>query len=160
MPLCCRILIVCAMLATITSTLRVYPHQLAYFNEAAGGPENGYKHLLGSNFDWGQDLLHVDAWSSARPRGRPLFVTYHGGFSPKHLGIRFTLPIQGISDSPSYDTLPRGDYAISINYLCGDRRRVPDGDGFYRSIPEHSFVYARDLPAAGRAGMTIYLFHR
>jgi len=28
----------------------------SYFNELAGGPENGWKHLLGSNFDWGQSI--------------------------------------------------------------------------------------------------------
>lgn len=49
--------IVAALLATVSSTLRIYPHQLAYFNEAAGGPQNGFRHLLGSNFDWGQDVL-------------------------------------------------------------------------------------------------------
>jgi len=57
MATCCRILIPLCLLATIASTLRVYPHQLAYFNEIAGGPENGWKHLLHSNLDWGQDLL-------------------------------------------------------------------------------------------------------
>lgn len=46
-----------ALLWTAASTLAVYPHQLAYFNELAGGPEDGYRHLLGSSFDWGQDLL-------------------------------------------------------------------------------------------------------
>jgi hypothetical protein len=45
------------LLATIYSTLSVFPHSLAYFNEASGGPENGHKHLLGSNLDWGQDLI-------------------------------------------------------------------------------------------------------
>ncbi len=36
------------------SVVSNFPHQLCYFNEAAGGPENGYQHLLGSSFDWGQ----------------------------------------------------------------------------------------------------------
>lgn len=56
------IAITVGLLATITSTLSVYPHQLAYFNEVSGGPENGYKHLLHSNGDWGQDLLFVREW--------------------------------------------------------------------------------------------------
>jgi hypothetical protein len=64
MLLVCRTLVILCLLATITSTLRVYPHQLAYFNEAAGGPENGWKHLLHSNLDWGQDLLLVNEWLS------------------------------------------------------------------------------------------------
>jgi len=34
----------------------VAPHYLAYFNELAGGPANGFKELADSNLDWGQDL--------------------------------------------------------------------------------------------------------
>jgi hypothetical protein len=59
---CCRILVPLFLLATAVSTLRAYPHQLAYFNEAAGGPENGWRHLLHSNLDWGQDLWLVKKW--------------------------------------------------------------------------------------------------
>ncbi len=58
----CRILIAISLLATMASTFRTYPHQLAYFNEVAGGPQNGYKHLLHSNLDWGQDLLLAKQW--------------------------------------------------------------------------------------------------
>ena len=53
----CRILITVSLLATITSTLTAYPHQLAYFNEAAGGPENGHKHLLLSSNAPGRTVL-------------------------------------------------------------------------------------------------------
>jgi len=49
-----QIMITLAIASTIVSTLSVYPHQLAYFNETAGGPENGHNHLLHSNLDWGQ----------------------------------------------------------------------------------------------------------
>ena len=31
------------------------PHYLAYFNELAGGPRNGYNFLVDTNLDWGQD---------------------------------------------------------------------------------------------------------
>lgn len=62
MVVCCRCLLVLALLATIASTLRVYPHQLAYFNETAGGPRNGFHHLLHSSVDSGQDLLLVKDW--------------------------------------------------------------------------------------------------
>jgi hypothetical protein len=62
MVVCCRFLLIASLLATIASTLRVYPHQLAYFNELSGGPENGYRHLLHSNLDWGQDYLLVREW--------------------------------------------------------------------------------------------------
>ena len=35
----------------------VYPFPLAYFNQFAGGPENGYKYLVDSNIDWGQSFI-------------------------------------------------------------------------------------------------------
>jgi hypothetical protein len=38
------------------SSVGTFPHYLAYFNELVGGPENGYKYLVDSNLDWGQDL--------------------------------------------------------------------------------------------------------
>lgn len=43
------------------STLLVYPHHLAYFNDFVGGPKNGYKHLQGSSFNWGQQFLLLAA---------------------------------------------------------------------------------------------------
>jgi len=42
-----------------STTIAIIPHQLAYFNEIAGGPANGHRYLLGSNLDWGQDLLQL-----------------------------------------------------------------------------------------------------
>jgi hypothetical protein len=43
----------------IVSSSSIYPHYLAYFNEAAGGPDNGPKYLTDSNIDWGQDLKNL-----------------------------------------------------------------------------------------------------
>lgn len=40
----------------------IFPHQLAYFNELAGGPYEGWRHLLGSNLDWDQDYLQLRNW--------------------------------------------------------------------------------------------------
>jgi hypothetical protein len=40
----------------------IYPHYLAYFNQVAGGPDNGHDFLLDSNIDWGQDLKGLKGW--------------------------------------------------------------------------------------------------
>lgn len=37
-------------------TIKISPNYLSYFNEIIGGPKNGYKHLVDSNLDWGQDI--------------------------------------------------------------------------------------------------------
>ena len=43
----------------ISSTLRIYPNFLVYFNELVGGPSNGPRYLVDSNIDWGQDILKL-----------------------------------------------------------------------------------------------------
>lgn len=57
----------------ITSSWWVYPHSLAYFNEAVGGSRNGRFYLLGSNLDWGQDLKYLLAWSSRHKQANWVF---------------------------------------------------------------------------------------
>jgi hypothetical protein len=59
-------IVTACLVAIAISSLSVYPHELSYFNEISGGPSNGYKHLLGSNVDWGQDLLLIRTWMRAR----------------------------------------------------------------------------------------------
>jgi hypothetical protein len=86
-----RVLIVLALLATIASTLRVYPHQLAYFNEGAGGPGLGDKCLLGSNLDWGQDVLFLIDWQIEHPQlVDGSYYLLHSSYDPKNLGLRST----------------------------------------------------------------------
>ena len=60
------------------SVLRVHPSYIAYFNELAGGPDNGWQVVTDSNNDWGQDLkrlaqfvndrgiaeIHLDYWGA------------------------------------------------------------------------------------------------
>jgi hypothetical protein len=67
-------------------TLRVHPHYLAYFNEIAGGPRNGYRWLVDSNLDWGQDLKGLKAYLDAR--GIPkIKLSYFGSADPAYYGI-------------------------------------------------------------------------
>ena len=40
----------------MVSVLLYHPYYLAYFNQLAGGPSGGYRVLVDSNLDWGQDL--------------------------------------------------------------------------------------------------------
>ncbi len=51
----------------VVSSVVIFPHYLAYFNEAVGGPRNGYKHLIDSNLDWGQDDKLLTRYRAANP---------------------------------------------------------------------------------------------
>ncbi len=68
------------------SVASVHPHYLAYFNELAGGPPKGYRTLVDSNLDWGQDLPGLGSWMkrNAVPR---IKLLYFGTADPTHYGI-------------------------------------------------------------------------
>jgi hypothetical protein len=68
------------------SVARVHPHYLAYFNELAGGPSGGYRYLVDSNLDWGQDLKGLAAWveRNAVPR---IKLSYFGTADPEYYRI-------------------------------------------------------------------------
>jgi hypothetical protein len=67
----------------------IRPHYLAYFNAFAGGPANGWRHLVDSSLDWGQDLPGLAAWlrREARP-GEEVYVSYAGSDDAAYEGIR------------------------------------------------------------------------
>ncbi len=46
----------------IIESFSIRPDYLAYFNQVAGGPANGYHHLVDSSLDWGQDLPALKTW--------------------------------------------------------------------------------------------------
>jgi hypothetical protein len=68
------------------SAVWIYPHYLAYFNEAAGGPKNGYKILTDSNLDWGQDLKGLKLWME-RERVEKIRFVHFGYDDPEYYGI-------------------------------------------------------------------------
>ena len=47
---------------TRCESVAIRPNYLAYFNQLAGGPSQGYKHLADSSLDWGQDLPALKQW--------------------------------------------------------------------------------------------------
>ncbi len=67
-------------------TLVQHPHHLAYFNELAGGPRNGWRLLVDSNLDWGQDLKRLAEWLRTNP-APGLKLSYFGSADPAYYGI-------------------------------------------------------------------------
>jgi hypothetical protein len=98
----------------------IYPHYLAFFNQASGGPANGYRHLVDSSSDWGQDLPGLARW--LREHRRPsehLYLSYFGTGSPGFYGIdAVAMPSVAPVDvpRPAYWMKP-GIYAISATML-------------------------------------------
>jgi hypothetical protein len=101
-------------------SLAIYPHYLAYFNELAGGPRNGYRILVDSSLDWGQDLPALKRWIDrhAAPK-QTIYLSYFGVGLPKQHGLT-TLELPAYPDwrkAPETGDLLPGIYAISATNL-------------------------------------------
>jgi hypothetical protein len=143
--------VLCAWIGV--SSLRIHPHYLAYFNEAAGGPRHGHEWLVDSNLDWGQSLPALRAWMDAHGVDE-VNLAYFGTADPAYYGIRYQY-------LPSYDYLrpevrydparhpPARYFAISATNLRGPYFLEPDR---YRAF--------RDLEPVGHAGWSILLYDR
>ncbi|MFZ2656812.1 MAG: glycosyltransferase family 39 protein [Victivallales bacterium] len=63
----------------VVESYKIRPNYLAYFNQLAGGPGNGYKHLSDSSLDWGQDLKELRKWiDKYNKNGEPIYLSYFG----------------------------------------------------------------------------------
>ncbi|HTT55487.1 MAG TPA: hypothetical protein VMF63_00130, partial [Opitutaceae bacterium] len=95
----------------------IRPSYLAYFNELIGGPARGYRHLVDSSLDWGQDLPGLKAWLAQQVRpGEHVFLSYFGSDDPPAAGIAATRLGDNFFDLRARPALPEmtaGLYCIS-----------------------------------------------
>ena len=161
-----RFLTVVFVVWSIESSLWVYPHSIAYFNELAAviptpedpcypkpepgkrsawnsvrraldaGPLNGPRHLLDSNIDWGQDILGLERWCRAHPEITEMKTILSGSYPVKETGI----PAAGY---PPTEPEP-GWYALSVNYLYDAQK---------------SYRWFLNFPPEAIIGYTIYVYH-
>ena len=102
------------------------PHYLAYFNQIIGGPANGWRHLVDSSLDWGQDLPGLKRWLDAKAPGQPVYLSYFGTGDPAYEGIKATMmPSQPDVRPPgNWYRLTPGVYAVSATMLQHVYNRV------------------------------------
>ena len=65
-----------------------HPFYLSYFNELAGGPKNGWKYLVDSDYDLGQDLKPLGA-ELKKMGNPPVILSYFGAAKPEYYGIKY-----------------------------------------------------------------------
>jgi hypothetical protein len=96
------------------------PDYLAFFNRAVGGPDNGWRQLVDSSLDWGQDLPALAAWLKAnRQPGEQVYLSYFGNGDPAYEGIqsRELAGIYAYDKSLRWYELEPGLYAVSATML-------------------------------------------
>jgi len=129
-----------AIAVQAASLASIAPHYLAYFNGFSGGAANGYRRLVDSNLDWGQDLPGLAEWLTARG-GTRVALAYYGSAPTSAYGI------DAVALRSAVDPAARPRYvAISATllqgvFVCGDPLRA------FRALNED-----------GRAGYSIFIY--
>jgi 4-amino-4-deoxy-L-arabinose transferase-like glycosyltransferase len=131
----------------VFSSLSAFPDYLAYFNAWAGGSENGHRHLLDSNLDWGQDLKRLKTYME-KEGIEEVGLAYFGHVDPAVYGIDY----HTISETPESD-----DIAISANYLYGLPYLITY-DSPPKPIKPGTFNWLRKYKPQACIGNTIYVF--
>ncbi|OGZ20744.1 MAG: hypothetical protein A2W55_00070 [Candidatus Nealsonbacteria bacterium RIFCSPHIGHO2_02_38_10] len=113
--------------------IAAYPHFISYYNELAGGPANGYIYAVDSNYDWGQDLKRLVAWTEKNNIDK-IYVDYFGGADAKYyLKDKF---LSWWGNKNQYE-IPLNSYlAVSATFLQGGKGEPAPGfngtTGYYR----------------------------
>ncbi|HZP59390.1 MAG TPA: glycosyltransferase family 39 protein [Opitutaceae bacterium] len=152
-PFVGAILISGLIIWSIGEAWRGYPQMLAYFNPFAGGPKNGYRVLVDSSLDWGQDLPAVEKWI-ARYGGQvgpkaPLYFSYFGSEELDSFNLGETIILPSFIDQKrlfQYRLRP-GTYLVSATMLQGVYQRLsgPWGDAYEAAYFGHwNSVYERE----------------
>jgi hypothetical protein len=112
-----RFVAVAIAILAIGTGISVYPHYLAYFGPAGGGSRNGYKHLVDSNLDWGQDMILLAEYAGQRNLDI-INLSRYGSDNPDTYGMktRSLVCYMEYKPHPLINYKP-GTYAISATML-------------------------------------------
>jgi hypothetical protein len=120
------------------SSLAVFPHSLSYFNEVVGSPASGHRYLLGSNLEWGQDVLLLKKWIDKHPECQPIFVAQASYYDIGIAGIKSDATLKNLKTS--------GWYVIGVNNLYKNKEEY------------HCFLNHKPIAKIGYS-MYIYQIH-
>jgi hypothetical protein len=135
-PACACLLISVLLAWYAIGAVRIWPHNLAYFNELAGGPDGGYRWLVDSNLDWGQNLKELKAWLDARGI-QHVYVSQFSPSRPEVYGLQATMlppspraaPFVRLDPAPGWyaigATTLQGVYTSDVNTLAWFRSHEP-----------------------------------
>jgi 4-amino-4-deoxy-L-arabinose transferase-like glycosyltransferase len=121
-----------------TEALYRYPNYLAYFNVIAGGPARGYRRLIDSSLDWGQDLPGLRRYLDRQPGSDRAYLSYFGNARPSY----YQIPAVHLPSDPGWDLLGRP--------LLHELRLPPEQvDAFVSDLsrPESPYEVAGTTPA-------------
>jgi Dolichyl-phosphate-mannose-protein mannosyltransferase len=130
-----------------TASATIAPRYLQYFNELAGGSENGHRWLVDSNIDWGQDLVRLAEYM--RQKNLPsVHLAYFGRVDPTVYGIHYTPLVEGNSHGPA---------VVSASFLMGRPYWIWRKPGELDWAHFREFAWLQSLHPVARIG-SMFLF--
>lgn len=112
----------------VFETVHAYPYFLPYFNQVTGGSAGGYRYVVDSNVDWGQDLKRLGQWMNTSGIDK-IDLDYFGWADQSYyIGNRFTW-VHNTTYKDKEDFIKRnqsdGWIAVSVTFLQNSK---PDAD--------------------------------
>nr|AQS32858.1 hypothetical protein [uncultured bacterium] len=135
----------------LIENLRVYPYYLTYFNQIAGGPSGGYRYVVDSNLDWGQDLKRLADWVE-KNNVQKIYFDYFGWADQNYyLGDKMVW-IQAGQFKNREDFLQQypegGHIAVSASFYMGSREK-----------PETSYAWLDGYKPLTIIGNSIFVWY-
>ena len=135
------------------STGRVFPHDISYFNEWAGGPERGWRYLSDSNVDWGHCLPELASYM--KRHGIEKLKMFPFGFDKPHryfprgeAELEFTPWTPDKIRGAVYEPQP-AIYAVPVSLLGGQ---------YYEPEFKDYLRFFRDRPPDARPGFCTFVY--
>jgi 4-amino-4-deoxy-L-arabinose transferase-like glycosyltransferase len=132
----------------VVGTVRMFPYEIAYFNELIGGPQNGHRYLVDSNIDWGQGYKALRHYLDQHPGPIPKIAYHFTYILPSYYGIPFEALPPEITATPltaPFHPLP-GRYVLSITSLQ---------HGWFESP---SYAWFRQVQPTAEIGYSFFLY--
>jgi hypothetical protein len=128
--------------------VRVYPYYLTYFNQTVGGPSGGYRYVVDSNVDWGQDLKRVAIWADDNKIPK-IYLDYFGWSDPSYyLKDKYGYMSAGLfmNKKDFLNKNPKGGYiAVSAT--------------FYAENLKNKYKWLSEIPRLTAIGNSIFVWH-
>lgn len=117
-------IVVALLIWFVGTNVMTFPSYLPYFNELIGGSSNGWKYMVDSNVDWGQDLIRLKQFVDQN--NIPLInVDYFGGGDlDYYLGNRYA--VWGYDKKPA-----AGWFAISASAVQWNTLNPPERGNYH-----------------------------
>jgi hypothetical protein len=132
-PVAAAAIFLCAWAAA--GELYLYPDHLAWFNLVSGGPPGGYRWLVDSNLDWGQDLKGLGRWMKAEAVPS-IWLDYFGRGCPNYERVKTHREFEG------------GWLAVSATNLVG----------VYRPTERDRYDFLKGVEPKAVIGHSIFIY--